>query len=144
MNAASATTREPPAPRSTAFLHPLWLTLAGVVLALIAHFAMLWRLPFPQCLLRRFTGLPCPTCGCTRSLAAWAEFDLGAALRFNPLFFFACVGLLLWLAAWVVERVSGRAFLAAPRACAARWPWWRILLALAAANWVYLCFTLPR
>jgi len=147
MNGPSATTISEPeaAPfRPAKFLHPIGFTLAGIALAVSAHFAVAWQLPLPQCLWRKFVGIPCPTCGCTRSLASWAQFDLAAALRFNPLLFLLCVALLAWLIAWAVEKVSGRGFLAGVRARASRWPVWRTLLVLAAVNWIYLCFTLPR
>ena len=37
------------------------------------------------CLLRRTTGLPCPTCGMTRSFCAMGRGDLGDAFRQHPL-----------------------------------------------------------
>jgi hypothetical protein len=39
----------------------------------------------PQCLVHQLTGLPCPTCGLTRSFAAMAGGDVARALRFHPL-----------------------------------------------------------
>ena len=39
---------------------------------------------FPQCLLRRLTGLHCPGCGMTRALHALLHGDFFAAFRFNP------------------------------------------------------------
>lgn len=39
----------------------------------------------PGCPLKSVTGLPCPTCGTTRTALALAELDLGTALRVNPL-----------------------------------------------------------
>jgi hypothetical protein len=66
------------------------------------------------------------------------------AFRYNPLFSCLLVGLLIWLMAWGIQRVSRRPFPGRWRSRAARWPWWRIFLVLAAVNWVYLCFRLPR
>ncbi len=37
------------------------------------------------CLLRRLTGMPCPTCGVTRSLRALGQGEVAAAVRFHPL-----------------------------------------------------------
>lgn len=37
------------------------------------------------CLVRRATGLPCPTCGITRSWNAAARFQLRASLGYHPL-----------------------------------------------------------
>lgn len=142
--AAPQDATDSPAVTAAKLLHPLWLTLGAVVLALSTHLATLWRLPLPQCFLRKYAGIPCPTCGCTRSLQAWAQFDLAAALRFNPLFFLLCATLLAWLVAWAAERISGRPLFAGWRGRARRWALGRIFLALAVVNWVYLCLTLPR
>lgn len=37
------------------------------------------------CMLRRVTGMPCPTCGVTRSLRALGQGEVAAAVRFHPL-----------------------------------------------------------
>jgi len=37
------------------------------------------------CMLRRVTGMPCPTCGATRSLRALGQGEVAAAVRFHPL-----------------------------------------------------------
>jgi len=123
---------------------PLWIGLAFVLLAFGVHLAARWQLPFPQCLLRKFTGVPCPTCGCTRSLLAWSDLDLAAAFRFNPLFFVLCLGLLAWLGLWCVERLTGRAWLERWGARVRRGPIWKVFIALAVVNWLYLCLKLPR
>jgi len=62
----------------------LWLavglsTLGGVGLWL--HLG----LPTPACLLHATTGIPCPTCGTTRSLRALLGGDLPTAFAWNPL-----------------------------------------------------------
>lgn len=134
----------PPAGRPSRFLHPVWLTLAAVAMAAGAQFVVRWRVPLPQCLLRKFTGLPCPTCGCTRSLLAWSQVDPAAAFRFNPLFSIILAALFVWLIAWSIERVSGRVFLGHWRAQTARWPVGKIFIVLAVVNWLYLCLMLPR
>ena len=118
--------------------------MGAVVMAVGAHFVVRWNLPMPQCLLRKLTGLPCPTCGCTRSLLAWSQLDPVEAFRFNPLFSTLLVGVFVWLLAWGFERVSGRLFLGPWRARATRWPWGKVLIVLAVVNWVYLCLKLPR
>ena len=43
------------------------------------------RPPAIICLLRQLTGIPCPTCGMTRSFCAVGRGDLGAAFRQHPL-----------------------------------------------------------
>jgi hypothetical protein len=43
-------------------------------------------LPFPRtCLFHAVTGMPCPGCGGTRALTAFAQLDLAAAFAWNPL-----------------------------------------------------------
>jgi Protein of unknown function (DUF2752) len=113
-------------------------------LAVVARVALLWQLPLPQCWLRKLTDVPCPSCGCTRSLAAWATLDLDQAFRFNPLFFLLCAGLLAWSALRLLEKLSQRTFLEDFKARLKHWPWWRIAVVLLALNWLYLCLTLPK
>ncbi len=123
---------------------PVWVVLGFVVLSFAAQLAVRWNFPLPQCLFRKFTGLPCLSCGCTRSLTAWSQLDVATAFYFNPLFFLLCIGLLAWLAIAMVDHFSGRRLLEALQARVRRWPVWRVLIALVLANWLYLCLALPR
>lgn len=123
---------------------PAWGVLVFAVLSVVARFGLHWGLPIPQCWLRRLTGIPCPTCGCTRSLAAWSELNLEHAFFFNPLFFCGCVALMIWLAVSAVERLSGRTFLPNLRIGLRRWSMWKLGILLVAVNWLYLCLTLPK
>ncbi|MFH1549427.1 MAG: DUF2752 domain-containing protein [Planctomycetota bacterium] len=47
------------------------------------------RLHLPPCAFRETTGLPCPSCGLTTSMAYMARFQFGRAFFANP---FGCVG----------------------------------------------------
>jgi Protein of unknown function (DUF2752) len=123
---------------------PLWLFSGALALVAGLRLAGQWQLPLPKCWLRTFTGVPCPSCGCTRSLLAWSHFDLAQAFNFNPLFFVCCVAGLLWLALWAAERFLHRPWLRQWRARADRWPVGRVFLALVALNWLYLCLRLPK
>lgn len=38
------------------------------------------------CLVRKFTGIPCPGCGLSRAWFAVLRLDLGAAFRYHPMF----------------------------------------------------------
>lgn len=120
---------------------PLLLLPVG---ALSARWILAYGWYFPPCLLRKFTGIPCPSCGCTRSLAAWTHFDFEQALLFNPLFFALCVAMLIWFAARVAESISHRRFLPNLRLAFQGWPVWKIGAGLLALNWLYLFLALPK
>lgn len=52
-----------------------------------------WRVPFLSCPIRHFTGIPCPTCGMTRSFMAMAAGDWNRAFTqhlFGPFLFVGC------------------------------------------------------
>jgi hypothetical protein len=122
----------------------LWAALALGAAAVFAKVIVVSHLPLFQCWLRKFTGIPCPSCGCTRSLLAWLDGDPGQAFRFNPLFFVGCLAILGWLAIWVVEVFSGWNLLAGLRLRLNRRLLWKVGLVLLALNWLYLCLALPK
>jgi uncharacterized protein DUF2752 len=65
-------------------------------------------LPFDVCLFHRFTGLPCLTCGLTRSVCLFARGEWSASLSMHPaggLAFGALIVASLWLLA---EAAAGR------------------------------------
>jgi hypothetical protein len=117
---------------------PVWAV--GVVLAWLALVGatewLAWRVhqPFELCLLKRLTGLPCPTCGLTRGILALLHGRLTDAIAFNPLAFVilgvAAIGLLGRLALGVGLRLDlsrGERKVAGILA-----------VALLLSNWVYL------
>jgi hypothetical protein len=134
----------PAAKSSAGALAPVWLLLGLAALALAARFALAWQLPLPQCWLRKLTDVPCPSCGCTRSLAAWATLDVEQAFRFNPLFFLLCIAALAWAIWWLAEKAARQTFFDGLQSRVLGWPWWPIGAALVALNWLYLCLTLPK
>ena len=144
-------TNPPPLPAGTRVrrqpptsLAPVWTVVGLAALALVARLALQWQWPVPQCWLRKLTGVPCPACGCTRSLAAWSSGNLEQAWLYNPLFFALCLGLLLWLMLWAVQLATRRPLLDVIRANAGRLPVGRIAIALVATNWLYLYLKLPK
>lgn len=66
----------------------VWLcvSLGGLALA-TAWFAL--HLPWPKCAFHDLTGLPCLTCGMTRSGIQFFHGNFLAAIRWNPLVFAA-------------------------------------------------------
>jgi len=63
---------------------------------------------FTVCLLRRFTGLPCPGCGMTRAFAHLAKGEWAAAAVDHPFAFLLAAELgLAWLA-WGTALARGR------------------------------------
>jgi len=122
-----------------------WMVLPLMVLLMVGlRFALQWSWPLPVCWLRKLTGIPCPACGCTRSLAAWAQLDPMAAFRFNPLCAVLCLALAAWAGLWLIERAGGQSWLQEWGVRARRWRLGRILCVLAFLNWLYLCLWLPK
>ena len=64
----------------------IWLLVSlGALLGFALWFAA--RLPMPQCVFHTLTGLPCITCGATRSAFQFLHGHFVASLVFNPLAF---------------------------------------------------------
>ena len=56
---------------------------------------------FTPCIIKNVTGIPCPSCGTTRSLLAIAKGHLADSILINPLGLFAA-GLLITLPFWLL------------------------------------------
>ena len=73
----------------------VWLLVSlGAFLGLALWFAV--RLPTPQCVFHALTGLPCVTCGATRSAFQFLHGHFSASLFFNPLAFLAFCSVLAY------------------------------------------------
>jgi hypothetical protein len=116
----------------------IWLAVSVVVLAGGATWLAL-SLPWPQCPFLAITGLPCVTCGATRSTIAFLHGDFLSALRWNPLAFVALSGLIafdLYAAIVLVGRM--------PRLRTVGWSVGEknavriAAISLLALNWIYL------
>lgn len=138
MNACEHPPARKPAP-TPALVLVGFLFLAGAAQAVVHGLV-----PLPRCLLLQFTGIPCPTCGCTRSLAAWTQLDLASAFHFNPLFFALCTGGLLWSVVRIVEWRTGRELVSSRHFRVRKNTAWATGAASVILNWLYLCLTLPR
>ena len=127
-----------PATTTERQLAALWGAAAVSVLVL----RPLWVVAAPflrPCIFRQLTGIPCPTCGTTRTALALADLDLAGAFVVNPLatiaaviFFVGGAFALLWVAVrWPLPNPG------------LRWTWrWTIaLIVVVVINWSYLIAT---
>jgi hypothetical protein len=118
---------------------PLGLVFGGIGLLAAAAVRLLRldRLPLTLCVFKGLTGLPCPTCGSTRTLGRLAALDFGGALSQNPVAAVAAVVVGAWALAdlALLPRRRALGLEVAPRlGLALRWG----ALFLFLANWVYL------
>ncbi len=86
------------------------------------------------CLFRRLTGLPCPTCGTTRSVIALARGELPQAVGYNPLAVAVCVAALGLL----ILRVGFRRRVVWITSPASRQCVTATLILAVLGNWLYL------
>lgn len=122
----------------------IWLLVSlGVFAGLAFWFAA--RLPTPHCFFHSLTGLPCLTCGATRSAYQFLQGHFAASFFFNPLAFLAYCGLVafdLYALGVLLTRAprlrlnsltgSEKIFLR------------RAVVFFLGANWLYLLVTQPR
>jgi len=118
---------------------PLGLIFGGIAVLAGAAVTVLRldRVPFVLCAFKQLTGLPCPTCGSTRTLGRLAELDVAGAFAMNPLVAASAMGLLLWALADLALLPRGRALRLEARGelgVALRGS----LVLLALANWAFL------
>lgn len=69
-------------------------TIFALVILVVAPFFPTDGIGFDLCWFKAWTGLPCPGCGLTRSIASLAHLELAKSVRyhpFGPLFFAGCV-----------------------------------------------------
>ena len=75
----------------------LWLVVGGASLCLLGVALATPGIQLPRCGFKTITGLPCPTCGVTRTVIALSRGDLAHGLFMNPLAALACGAGLLYL-----------------------------------------------
>ena len=140
MLAAEAGAREPLVSlRARAGALPLGALLGtiGLVGALVVRFGRLDHLGLTLCTLKAVTGIPCPTCGGTRSVAHLARLDLAGAWAMNPLVTVLVLVLVPWALAdawlWTRGKALDLSF-SAPAAAVLR----VLAVAVVLGNWLYL------
>lgn len=109
-----------------------WLALGGTALLASSHLGRL----VPLCLLKRFTGLACPTCGFTRGVLCLLDGRPGRAWLYNPLLF-SVLG--LFVAATGIRILFARA-ITIRLARTERGITWLLAGILFVANWAYIIF----
>jgi hypothetical protein len=122
--------RRPPWPLWAVAIVAGWLGMIGGIELLTRHYDV--RLDL--CMVKRFTHLPCPTCGTTRGTLSILQGHPLRAWAFNPLMFTV-------LAVWGSSLLARLAF-----ARAVRITWtrrgrliaWAVAVVLILANWAYV------
>jgi hypothetical protein len=85
---------------------------SGVLTALLAAGVFVnpsRPLPIDVCLLKRLTGLPCPTCGLTRAVCYALQGDWAASLGFHPAGILVVISLVGWVSWMSMEVWLGQA-----------------------------------
>lgn len=113
----------------------LWGTVAAA-LVVLSPLGERLAPALPACPLKSWTGLPCFTCGATRTALALAQFDVLGALAISPLMTFAWVALIGGGLVAGVAALLGRGVPEPPGNLS--WRWRLAALAAVLANWVYL------
>ncbi len=116
----------------------IWLSASLVSLGVAAAWLTV-GLPWPRCVFHQLTGLPCITCGMTRSAIAFFHAHFLAAFEWNPLVFAFMCGVTtfdLYAFAVVTTRAPRLRFIF--RSGAEKQYARAIVIAALVLNWVYL------
>lgn len=116
----------------------IWLSVSLGSLCLAATWFKL-GLPWPPCVFHDLTGLPCLTCGATRSVIQLLHGRFAASLRWNPLVFMTVCGLSVFDTYAVAVLVTRSPRLRIAHFTSAEKIFVRALVPiLLAMNWIYL------
>jgi len=109
-----------------------------VALSLVALSPLGGRLAtaLPACRLKSWFGIPCPSCGITRSALALAKLDFESALAVNPLATLGWSVFVIGGFAAGLAALSNRRVPEPPSRIPIPWRW--ALALVVVANWVYL------
>jgi hypothetical protein len=117
---------------------PLWAVLTVLAWSILGV-ALVWlsthfHHPVQLCLIKRLTGIPCPTCGFTRGALALLNGKFIQAWSYNPLLYLV---LGLFFAAIVIRILSARS-LRINLTNTERLVAWILGVVLFFANWIYV------
>ena len=113
---------------------PLWAVAIVLVWLASVELIVLFAPGATMCNFKRWTGVPCPTCGMTRGVTSVARGDVAAGFAYNPLFLTVTLGFLLLLAARLLFRQTLRLRASSNE----RRALWGLGILLVALNWTYL------
>jgi hypothetical protein len=118
-----------------------WVSVATLALGWVwLH----WNLPLPECVVAKWAGLPCPTCGTTRAARAILAGHGWAAWCYNPLAVSSGVlGAFYLVYAAVVQAFRLRRVRFGKFSKKLGYVIRGTAILLLLANWVYLIYTLP-
>jgi Protein of unknown function (DUF2752) len=116
----------------------VWLVVSFSSLTLAASWWVV-GLPWPRCAFHDMTGLPCLTCGMTRSAIQFFHGHFLAALRWNPLVLAGLCGLSVFnIYALAVLVMRAPRIRIARLTCAEKFYARTAIVALLALNWIYV------
>jgi len=124
--------RRPPWPLWAVLIVLVWSVFGLALVWLSAHFH--W--PVQLCLIKRFTGVACPTCGFTRGAISLIHVHISRAWLYNPLLYSV---LALFFAATAVRIISAHS-LRINLTGKERSAVWTMAGVLFFVNWAYVIF----
>jgi hypothetical protein len=124
--------RRPPWPLWVVLIVLGWMGLGAAAVLLMAHLDR----PLVLCLIKRFTGLACPTCGFTRGVLSFLQGHVVQAWLYNPLLFSVLGILFADTAVRLIFARSVRVHLTNTE----RQITWILFFALLFVNWAYIIF----
>jgi len=124
--------RRPPWPLWAVLIVLVWSALGSALVWLSAYF----HRPVQLCLVKRLTGVPCPTCGFTRGALSLLGGHIAQAWLYNPLLYTV---LALFSAVIAVRIIWGRR-VSISLTSKERKAAWLVAGMLFFANWAYVIF----
>ncbi len=122
--------RRPPWPLWAVLIVLVWSALGAGALLMSAHLGR----PVELCLIKRCTGVACPTCGFTRGALSFLHGQAGRAWLYNPLLNSALALFFAGAAVRVIFARGVRISLTRTERSAA----WVLAAVLFLANWAYV------
>jgi hypothetical protein len=124
--------RRPPWPLWAVLIVLGWMALGAAAIVLMAHLDR----PVVLCIIKRCTGIPCPTCGFTRGLLALLHGNITQAWLYNPLLFSVLIIFFADAAVRIILARSLRIYLTKTERKIA----WIVSFVLLFINWTYIIF----